>query len=149
MTTKLKTTYMEQNLLRAMRNDASKKQDATAMRKSGQALSRTAPHLISKQQLLQNDRDWDSDTSQLPITAVLKAKGGTVSLSQSGDVLFQQFTFIDSERQLIKSVLPYMRDWYVQAGTSGLATTDDKNRGAFMLGGTGSAANDSVWRIAA
>jgi RTX calcium-binding nonapeptide repeat (4 copies)/Lipase (class 3) len=47
-------------------------------------------------------------------------------------------SFTGSERQLIESVLPYMRDWYVQAGTSGLATTDDKNRGAFMLGGNGS-----------
>ena len=55
---------------------------------TGQALSRTAPHLISKTQLLQNDRDWDSDVSQLSITAVLEAKGGTVSLTQSGDILF-------------------------------------------------------------
>ena len=80
--------YREQHLLRAMRNGASKKQDATPMRESGQALSRTAPHLISKTQLLQNDRDWDSPTSELTITAVLEAKGGTVSLSQSGDILF-------------------------------------------------------------
>ena len=50
-----------------------------------------------------------------------------------GDV---KFTLAETE--LIKALLPYMRDWYVQAGTSGLATTDDKNRGAFMLGGTGS-----------
>ena len=50
-----------------------------------------------------------------------------------GDVNFNL-----AETVLIKSILPYMRDWYVQAGTSGLATTDDKNRGAFMLGGTGS-----------
>ena len=60
-----------------------------------------------------------------------------------------QSTFTHSERQLIQSLLPYMRDWTVQAGAGGMVATDDKNRGAFMLGGTGSAANDSVWRIAA
>jgi Ca2+-binding RTX toxin-like protein len=47
-------------------------------------------------------------------------------------------TFTASERSLIKSMLPYLRDWYVQAGTGGLAYTDNLNRGAFMLGGTGS-----------
>jgi RTX calcium-binding nonapeptide repeat (4 copies)/Lipase (class 3) len=49
-----------------------------------------------------------------------------------------QSSFTDAERQLILSVLPYQRDWYVQAGVSGLATTDALNRGAFMLGGSGS-----------
>ncbi|MGB4115351.1 MAG: Mbeg1-like protein, partial [Polaromonas sp.] len=43
-----------------------------------------------------------------------------------------------AETALIKSVLPYMRDWYVQAGSNGLAYTDIQNRGAFMLGGNGS-----------
>ncbi len=47
-------------------------------------------------------------------------------------------TFTADERQLIQSLLPYLRDWYVQAGTSGLATTDTLNHGAFMLGGNGS-----------
>ncbi|MDD5385109.1 MAG: calcium-binding protein [Gallionella sp.] len=41
------------------------------------------------------------------------------------------------ERTLIKSLLPYMRDWYVQAGASGMLATDTLNRGAFMLGGNG------------
>jgi RTX calcium-binding nonapeptide repeat (4 copies) len=49
-----------------------------------------------------------------------------------------QSSFTDAERQFILSVLPYQRDWYVQAGVSGLATTDALNRGAFMLGGSGS-----------
>ena len=62
--------------------------DVLAMNSSGAALSRTAAHLLSKTQLLANDRDWDSDTSQLSITAVSDAKGGTVSLTASGDVLF-------------------------------------------------------------
>lgn len=42
------------------------------------------------------------------------------------------------ERTLIKSMLPAMRDWYVQAGASGMNASDTLNRGAFMLGGTGS-----------
>lgn len=39
------------------------------------------------------------------------------------------------ERTLIKSMLPVLRDWYVQAGASGMNATDTLNRGAFMLGG--------------
>jgi Ca2+-binding RTX toxin-like protein len=43
--------------------------------------------------------------------------------------------FTPLEQQLITSLLPYMRDWYVQAGASGMLATDTLNRGAFMLGG--------------
>jgi Ca2+-binding RTX toxin-like protein len=58
---------------------------------------------------------------------------------------FQYFqTYLDQtgllsteERTLIKSLLPHMRDWYVQAGASGMNAADTLNRGAFMLGGTG------------
>jgi RTX calcium-binding nonapeptide repeat (4 copies)/Lipase (class 3) len=49
--------------------------------------------------------------------------------------------FSEAERSLILSQLPNMRDWYVQAGVGGLATTDNLNRGAFMLGGGG---NDAL-----
>jgi RTX calcium-binding nonapeptide repeat (4 copies)/Lipase (class 3) len=49
-----------------------------------------------------------------------------------------QSTFTAQERQLILSALPYLRDWYVQAGIAGLNATDDLNRGVFMIGGTGS-----------
>ena len=45
--------------------------------------------------------------------------------------------FTAAEQQLIQSLLPYMRDWYVQVGANGLAATDNQNRGAFMLGGNG------------
>lgn len=45
--------------------------------------------------------------------------------------------FTDPERQLIQSLLPVMRDWYVQAGTGGMNATDSQNRGVFMLGGLG------------
>ena len=49
--------------------------------------------------------------------------------------------FTVEEKQLIQSALPNMRDWYVQAGTTGMNTTDTHNRGAFMLGG---ATNDNL-----
>jgi Ca2+-binding RTX toxin-like protein len=53
--------------------------------------------------------------------------------------LQQANLFTPEDGGLIQSTLPYMRDWYVQAGASGgLATTDTLNRGAFMLGGNGS-----------
>ena len=45
--------------------------------------------------------------------------------------------FTAQEQQIIKSMLPVLRDWYVQAGTSGMTATDTLNRGAFMLGGNG------------
>ena len=43
--------------------------------------------------------------------------------------------FTEAEAQIIASLLPYMRDWYVQAGAGGMVATDTLNRGAFMLGG--------------
>ena len=45
--------------------------------------------------------------------------------------------FTSTERQLIQSLLPTLRDWYVQAGPSGMTAADAQNRGAFMLGGSG------------
>ncbi len=45
--------------------------------------------------------------------------------------------FTLAERNLITAMLPYMRDWYIQAGASAMIVADDKNRGAFMLGGSG------------
>ncbi len=45
--------------------------------------------------------------------------------------------FTPAEKQLILSTLPALRDWYVQAGASGMNATDTLNRGAFMLGGNG------------
>ncbi|MHB9119735.1 MAG: calcium-binding protein [Burkholderiales bacterium] len=46
-------------------------------------------------------------------------------------------SFSASEQQQIQTLLPTLRDWYVQAVASGLATADTLNRGAFMLGGNG------------
>jgi hypothetical protein len=45
--------------------------------------------------------------------------------------------FTAAEQSLIQSMLPTLRDWYVQAGTGGMTATDTLNRGAFMLGGSG------------
>ena len=45
--------------------------------------------------------------------------------------------FTDPERQVIQSLLPTLRDWYVQAGANGMNVLDAQNRGAFMLGGKG------------
>lgn len=41
------------------------------------------------------------------------------------------------EKALIKSLLPQLRDWYVQAGATGMDAADTLNRGAFLLGGSG------------
>ena len=51
--------------------------------------------------------------------------------------IFTQGIFSPAEQGLINSALPYMRDWYVQAGNGGMIATDTLNRGAFMLGGSG------------
>lgn len=44
--------------------------------------------------------------------------------------------FTIEEMQLIQTLLPTMRDWYVQAGATGMTATGSHNRHAFMLGGT-------------
>ncbi|MDD5385113.1 MAG: calcium-binding protein [Gallionella sp.] len=46
-------------------------------------------------------------------------------------------TLPDGDRVIVEQLLPHMRDWYVQAGASGMNATDTLNRGAFMLGGVG------------
>ena len=51
------------------------------------------------------------------------------------DYLKQDALFSAEERGLIQYMLPYLRDWTVQAGTGGLTATDTRNRGAFLLGG--------------
>jgi hypothetical protein len=48
-----------------------------------------------------------------------------------------QSTFSSAERSQINLALPQLRDWYVQAGASGMSATDALGRKAFMLGGTG------------
>jgi hypothetical protein len=60
--------------------------DTISVSSSGQPLSRTAPQLIAKSQLLGNDLDLQGNS--LTITEVLEALGGTAALSEQGDVLF-------------------------------------------------------------
>lgn len=78
----------------------------------------------------------------------------SLAAAKGYNLYFQQYlnssVFTDAERQLMQSLLPVLRDWYVQAGRNGMEATDTQNRGAFMLGGlgadvlTGGGGNDLV-----
>ncbi len=63
----------------------------------------------------------------------------TLDQAKGYNLYFQNYlnspAFTDTELQLIQSLLPALRDWYVQAGASGMNATDTLNRGAFLLGG--------------
>jgi hypothetical protein len=65
----------------------------------------------------------------------------TLDQAKGYTLYFQNYlnsdAFTNPERQLIQSLLPTLRDWYVQAGAGGMNVVDSKNRGAFMLGGAG------------
>jgi hypothetical protein len=65
----------------------------------------------------------------------------TLGDAKGYNLYFQNYlgsnAFSNPERQLIQSLLPTLRDWYVQAGPSGMNVADAHNRGAFMLGGSG------------
>lgn len=75
------------------------------------------------------------------------AQGNRLTLSdakgfaQYFKTYLQQSTFTVEERNAMASLLPSLRDWYVQAGAAGMNASDTLNRGAFMLGGAG---NDSL-----
>ncbi|WP_236250085.1 calcium-binding protein [Pseudomonas cichorii] len=60
--------------------------DVLSNDKAGAAFERTSAHLIGKEQLLQNDIDWQHDA--LHITGLFDVVGGTASVTQAGDVLF-------------------------------------------------------------
>nr|WP_260416210.1 calcium-binding protein [Pseudomonas cichorii] len=60
--------------------------DVLSSDKAGAAFERTSAHLIGKEQLLQNDIDWQHDA--LHITGLFDVVGGTASVTQAGDVLF-------------------------------------------------------------
>lgn len=68
------------------------------------------------------------------------AKGYKLYFTQYLNYQQQGSAFTADEINLITEFLPTLRDWYVQAGATALNATDNKNRNAFMLGGTG---NDS------
>ncbi|MDD5385115.1 MAG: DUF2974 domain-containing protein [Gallionella sp.] len=89
-----------------------------------------------------NGVTFDMHDVSKDVAAAMDANNKIDLTKAKGYQYFQ--TYIDTtgllapeERTLIKSLLPYMRDWYVQAGASGMLATDTLNRGAFMLGGNG------------
>lgn len=75
-------------------------------------------------------------------TAAVVGEGNSITSAKGFTQTFQ--TYLDTtgllspeERTLIQSILPQLRDWYVQAGTAGMNASDTLNRGAFLLGGNG------------
>jgi hypothetical protein len=83
-------------------------------------------------------------------TAAVVGAGKSITGAKGYTEYFQQYLtqiapdlgagsvqFTAAERGLIQTMLPYLRDWYVQAGTGGMNATDTLNQGAFMLGGNG------------
>ncbi len=83
-----------------------------------------------------------ADVSNKFATAVTKSEKFDLSKDAKGfDLYFKKYlgtsAFNDAERGLILGMLPYMRDWYVQAGTSPLIVADTQNRGTVMFGGSG------------
>ena len=87
--------------------------------------------------------DMADVSKDFALTFAQSGKGGELSQVKGYQDFLYYLNQTDNglnvdERQLIKSLLPYMRDWYVQAGASGMNAADTLNRGAFMLGGTGS-----------
>ncbi len=64
----------------------------------------------------------------------------TLATTKGYDLYFHNYlanAFSPSDRGRIEALLPGLRDWYVQAGHSGMNATYAQNRGAFMLGGLG------------
>lgn len=76
----------------------------------------------------------DGDRKQVLIDALSGVKGFEQYFK---NYIIQSGNFSAEESSVISSFLPYMPDWYVQAGTEGMNATDTQNRGAFMLGGFG------------
>lgn len=67
------------------------------------------------------------------VAATLNAAKGNAYLQN-----YITTNFTSDEQQVMTTLLPQLRDWYVQAGSAALNATDTLNRGAFMLGGSGS-----------
>ena len=67
----------------------------------------------------------------------------TLAAAKGFDLYFKHYldstnNFSTEEQTLIQTLLPQLRDWFVQAGASGMTAADTQNRGDFMLGGSGS-----------
>lgn len=88
-----------------------------------------------------------ADVSQKILAAFTQSNPIVLSDAKGYKEYFSQYingsesNYSIEERNLINTMLASMRDWYVQAGASGMDTTDDHNRHAFMLGGAG---NDNL-----
>lgn len=66
--------------------------------------------------------------------------GDPLSTTKGYSLYFRNYvanSFSPSDRDRTYDLLRGLRDWYVQAGRSGMNATDTQNRGAFMLGGLG------------
>ncbi|MDD2743831.1 MAG: hypothetical protein PHV02_16320 [Rhodocyclaceae bacterium] len=83
-------------------------------------------------------------------TSAVVGNGGSITSAKGYTEYFRQYLtqvapdlgagavqFTAAEQQLINAALPQLRDWYVQAGATGMTATDSNNLGAFMLGGNG------------
>ncbi|MBI5317275.1 MAG: putative Ig domain-containing protein [Nitrospirae bacterium] len=74
-------------------------------------------------------------------TEAVVGAGNPITGAKGYSLYFQDYlntdAFSGTESQLMELLLPSMRDWYVQAGTSGMNATVIDNRSAFMLGGAG------------
>ncbi|PUE08482.1 hypothetical protein B9Z51_05805 [Limnohabitans sp. T6-5] len=112
--------------------------DTLTTSSSGAAITRTGSHLISKLQLLANDKDWDSAVTDLRILAVSQAKGGTVSLTASGDVLFTPDA----------SYTGVMGFKYQVADAQNNITQVNVGTGKGVAGGTGAAAQTAPMKAA-
>lgn len=66
------------------------------------------------------------------VAATLNAAKGNAYLQN-----YITTNFTSDEQQVMTTLLPQLRDWYIQAGSAALNATDTLNRGAFMLGGSG------------
>ena len=112
-----------------------KKELFTDLTKSGEGSNGIRFAMTDVSPVLQQQYDTNDKGMQF-----IDEKTGQYTLKGYKD--FQ--TYIDTslllnsqERAIIKSMLPQLRDWYVQAGAAGMLATDTLNRGAFMLGGNG------------
>jgi hypothetical protein len=73
-------------------------------------------------------------------TATVVGAGKSITTAKGYEQYFRFYlgttsSLTTQERGIIDTLLPKLRDWYVQAGASGMNATDTLNQGAFMLGG--------------
>jgi hypothetical protein len=108
------------------------------MDQSGLIQTAYTSHLISRLQLLAIDKHWDSAAADLRILAVSEAKGGTVSLTASGDVLLTPEA----------SYTGVMGFKYQVADAQNNITQVNVGTGKGVAGGTGAAAQTAPMKAA-